>query len=496
MKKNYFELSADLAHIHSAYSLLYWDMETAISKGALEWRSHTLGYFAGLIHSKTNDLELEAALKEAISSEKDTQILRCLNIDLKEILKNKSVPEKLAIEMSKAHALSHAAWAEAKNKNDFSIYAPHLKKMISLAKEMATCFKNLNPVGTSLYNVLLEEFSPGMTTKKIDTLFSDLRKELVTLVKEKQIGREKAKKIMKEKSWRVPIKIQEKLCSEITEWMGFPQENLVQAISTHPFCLSLHPSDVRITTRYAEDDPMMSLMSTVHELGHGLYEHQLSSKYPGTSQMKANGMDLHESQSRFWEVCLGTSKEFFEWVYDWYQKNASECIEGLTSIDLFHLFSVVGPSLIRTESDPVTYGLHIMIRYELEKKIIDGEVDVEQLPDMWNKAYEEYLGISASSMKEGILQDGHWASGSFGYFPSYLLGTMIACQLHEKATDVFPDLNSRIRNGNLVEIKNWLKENVHIYGKGKSVDEILTATTGKPLESRPFLTFLKKRFYS
>lgn len=495
MEKTYFERAADLSHLTSAYSLLYWDMETSASQGAMEWRANTLGYFAGLAHEKTNDPELLKQLKLAIEGEKDEQVLECLKKDLKDIEKNKSIPESLAIELSKAQALSHNAWAEAKKKNDFSLYAPHLKKMITLSKEMASCYQTLFPANTSLYNVLLEEYSPGMTTEKIDLLFADLRKELVALAKEKQTGREKAKKIMQEKSWKVPLPVQEKLCKDVADWMGFPKENLVQAVSTHPFCLSLHPTDVRITTRYAENDPMMSLMSTVHELGHGLYERQLPTRYPGTSEMKANGMDLHESQSRFWEVCLATSKEFFEWVYDWYLKNAPACVEGLSALDLFHLYSVVEPSLIRTESDPVTYGLHIMIRYELEKKIIEGDVDVNELPKLWNEAYEEYLGVSSQTMKEGILQDGHWSSGSFGYFPSYLLGTMVACQLHELAQEVFPDLKKRIREGDFADVRMWLKENVHCFGKGKSINAILKETTGRELESKPFLTFLKERFY-
>jgi carboxypeptidase Taq len=238
----------------------------------------------------------------------------------------------------------------------------------------------------------------------------------------------------------------------------------------------------------------MSLMSTVHELGHGLYENQLPSEHVGTPLNQANGMDMHESQSRLWEVCLATSPEFFRWVHQWFTLNAPEYIKGWSAQDLFLLASVVKPSLIRTESDPVTYGMHVMIRFELEMAIFKGTLSVAQLPAAWNEAYQKYLGITPADDSVGILQDSHWSSGAFGYFPSYLLGTMISCQLHAKLQERFPDLSTRVEKGNLLEVRDWLKANVHRFGRGMSAPLIIKQATGKELSPAPFLKFLQERF--
>lgn len=480
--KNYYELSRELAHLGSAYALIHWDFETQMPKGAAAWRAETMGHFAGLLHEKSVHPDYFAAAQTALKNATNELEKEALRNAIKDIQKKTLLPQKLVEEMSQASALAHEGWVAAKKEKNFALFAPHLEKMVRLSREQASYYAQ----GKDPYDALLDEYSPGMTSAVIKKLFDELRPKLQDLIsrRKKPLGRK----------WIVPIEVQEKICHDVVAWMGFPAEQLVQARSVHPFCTNLHPTDVRITTRYREDDPMMSLSSTVHELGHGLYENQLPSEHVGTPLNQANGMDMHESQSRLWEVCLATSPEFFRWVHQWYSKNAPEYIKGWSAQDLFLLASDVKPSLIRTESDPVTYGMHIMIRFELELAIFNGTLEAAQLPAAWDKAYQNYLGITPPDVSVGILQDSHWSSGAFGYFPSYLLGTMISCQLHEALQTHFPDLSARVENGKLGEVREWLKTNVHRYGRGLSAPNIIKQATGKELSPAPFLKFLQERF--
>ncbi len=475
-------LSRELAHLQAAHSLLYWDLETQLPAGANAWRAETLGHFAGLVHEKTTALSYQAALEEALHSETDFVRREALSKGLEDLLKAQRIPQSLVEELARATATSQAAWAQAKEKRDFSLFSPHLKTVLKLTREKAACLAQ----GGNAYNALLDEFSPGMRSTEIDQLFTTLRPQL-----QKLLGKRKPPTGL---NWEVPLDVQEKLSHAVAGWMGFPKENLVQARSVHPFCLGLHPSDVRITTRYRVDDPYMSLMSTVHELGHALYEHQLPQGDPGTPLMQANGMDLHESQSRLWEVCLASSPEFFRWVHRWFSDNAPEGLQGHSAKALFARWSEVSPSLIRTEADPVTYGMHIMIRYGLEKRLFQDDLKVDDLPGEWNQAYKDFLGVTPAHDGEGVLQDSHWSFGGFGYFPSYLLGTMIACQMHERLEQEFPALGNMVERGDMGGVRAWLKTHVHSFGRGRSTQAMLAEATGRTLESAPFLALLSRRF--
>jgi carboxypeptidase Taq len=480
--KNYYQLSREIAHLNSASALIHWDFETGMPPGATAWRAETMGHFAGMVHERRVSPEYLAAAEKALSEATDEIERHALKEAITDIKKITKVPQALVEKISQAQTLGHEAWVKAKKEKNFSLFAPALTEMLALMKEYSTLLAD----GGNGYDALLDEYSPGMNTQSITKLFQVLRPELIKLLSQR--------KPAFTREWSVPVEIQEKACEAAIEWMGFSKNHIIQKRSVHPFCTSLHPSDVRITTRFTENDPLMSILSTVHELGHGLYEHQLSEKYPGTPLAQAGGMDLHESQSRLWEVCLATSPEFYRWLHGWFSKNAPEHIKGLTAEDLFKLGSNVTPSLIRTEADPVSYGLHIMVRFEIECALFDGSLAVNDLPRAWNDAYEKYLGILPPDDGVGVLQDTHWSSGGFGYFPSYLLGTMIACQLHATLKTQFPDLSARVEKGDFAPVREWLKENVHRYGRGMAMPALMKKATGRELESAPFLEFLKKRF--
>lgn len=482
--KNYFELSREIAHLQSAYSLLHWDFETQMPKGAAEWRGESMGHFAGLIHEKSVAPTYRAAALQALTESQDEIEQRALQEAIKDIDRSTLLPQSLVENISNGSAQAHGAWVSAKKENNFALFAPHLEKMLGLIREKA----RLLAKGGDPYDALLEDFSPGLTSATIESLFNELRPALQALIARR--------KPVAGRKWSVPIEVQEKICHDVVEWMGFPRTSLTQARSVHPFCTSFHPTDVRITTRYQVEDPLMSILSTVHELGHGLYEHQLPTKYPGTPLIQANGMDLHESQSRLWEVCLATSPEFYRWIHAWFTKHAPECVQGWSADDLYRLGSEVQPSLIRTESDPVTYGMHIMIRFQLERELFAGKLTVTDLPKAWNAAYAQFLGVTPANDSEGILQDSHWSGGAFAYFPSYLLGTMVACQIHAALKDEFKDLSRRVENGDMAPIREWLATNVHCWGRGKSLQDILKLATGSELKNAPFLKLLEERFIS
>ncbi len=481
---DYYQLSREIAHLSSAYTLVHWDFETQMPKGTAEWRGETMSFFAGLLHEKTSSASYLAAAESAHAAATDPVEKEALRKAVRDIKKRTLVPQKLVEELTEATARAHGAWQKAKKENNYAEFAPHLETIIRLTKEQARCIAE----GKDPYDALLEEFSPGMSSATVSALFGELRPKLQALIEKRRPAHGL--------SWSVPVAVQEKICHDVIDWMKFPREFLTAARSVHPFCTSLHPSDVRITTRYDENDPLMSLLSTVHELGHALYERQLPTQAPGTPLAQANGMDLHESQSRLWEVCLATSPAFYRWVHAWYQQHAPEHLGALSADDLFRMGSEVKPSLIRTESDPVSYGMHIMIRFELERAIFDGKLGVQELPAAWASAYEKYLGVMPRTLAEGVLQDSHWPGGAFGYFPSYLLGTMIACQLFEAMEKEFPDLMARVERGDVAPFQQWLAAKVHRYGRGKDTQDILLAATGKKLETAPFLNFLQARFFA
>ena len=480
--ETYCQLSKELAHLYSASALLYWDFETQMPKGGQAWRSEDFSFFAGLIHDRISQpLYLESAAL-ALEQTQDPKLRAALGRAVKEIKKATLVPKGLVQEMAIAQTHSHQAWQEAKKENNFSIFAPHLERIIELTKSIGEFTRQ----DLSTYDAMLDEYSPGQSTETLKDVFKPLKSELKKILSQRKPERSF--------SWSVPEAIQKQICQDAAQWMNFPSEHLTLQKSVHPFCTSMHPSDVRITTRYDESEPLMSLMSTVHELGHALYEHQLPTQFMGTPFSRAQGMDLHESQSRLWEVCIASSRPFLQWVWSWYQKNAPQFLNSLTPDDLFELATPVRPSLIRTEADPISYGLHIMIRFELEQAIFNHQLSIKDLPEAWNQAYTENLGLRPQTLAQGILQDSHWPNGAFGYFPSYLLGTMMACQFYQTLEQRFTDLDTRISEGQFTDIHIWLKENIHQHGQSLSSQEILKQSTGQTLNSKPFLQFLAQRF--
>ena len=466
----------EMAILKSAGSLHYWDLETQMPPMGGAWRGEVLGYFAGQTHAlMTNDDYFRLLQAEAQGDRKAAEAL-------KDVTKARLIPQSFVEEMTRSQTASQIAWEKAKKEKNYHLFKDHLKKMIEMKKQYA---RYVDPTKNT-YDVLLDEFSPNLTQKDIDAVFHPLKEKLTQLVK--------SYSPRKTKKWHVSIETQEKVCQKMLDWMGINKEQFVLLKSTHPFTLNIHPTDVRLTTRYNEKEPLGSILATIHELGHALYEANLPTEYCGSPACEANGYDLHESQSRLWEVCFGHSKEFFEFLYQAFKDVDEKSVEGLTAEDIYLMATEVSPSMIRVDADPVTYGLHIMIRYEAEKKIFNENYNLDELPNLWNSLYQEYLGITPAHDGEGILQDSHWSGAAFGYFPSYLLGSMMAAQMYSAMKKINPKLQENIRQGQMTSSVDWLQKHFHQYGRLKSSPEMMKEATGEELSEKYWVELLKERF--
>ena len=496
--KSLTKILQEIQHISSAVSLLSWDQETYMPPGGARARAEQLAALKGLIHEKQVGPEMSQALSKWVDLE--TGDLKQAEQEwedrpralLREVWRDyhhaTALPTDYVQRLGFETALAHSVWTEAREKNDFHQFAPHLKKIVSLKKEEAEYIG----YDQSAYDSLLDTYEPGMTVAKIAPLFAALKKELVPLV---------------EKIAQSPVAIQDDFLrasyapeaqlafgKKVLEAMGFQFQNGRQDLSAHPFTTSFHPSDVRITTRVDSHDFLSSLFSSIHEGGHALYDQGLSIEDFGTPLGEPVSLGLHESQSRLWENGVGRSKAFWQHFYPIFQETFPQQLEGIDLEKFYAAINRVRPSLIRVEADEVTYNLHVMLRFEIERALFEEDLAVEQLPHLWNQKMAEYLGVVPKNDAEGVLQDIHWSGGAFGYFPTYTLGNLYAAQFLKQAKKEIPDYENRIEKGELLPLKSWLNEKIHRYGRQFTSDELLERVTGEPPDPRYFVDDLHEKF--
>jgi carboxypeptidase Taq len=390
--------------------------------------------------------------------------------------------------MAKHKSQSLISWQKARAEDDFSIFRDDLAKMVDLARQKADYlgYEELR------YDALLDIYESGLSVSRVDPLFAGLRENVAPLVKAVvERGERPEMGFIENNSWSQSG--QESLSQSVSEALGFDFEAGRRDASTHPFCGGPNPDDVRWTTRYSETDPFGSLYGSMHETGHGLYEQGRPRNLDFQPAGQANGLGVHESQSRLFENQVGRSREFCEWALPIWKKNFPENMEGVSAEDLWKAVNLVEPSLIRVEADEATYNLHIMIRYEVEKKLIAGEIEVDDLPDVWDDMYEEFLGIRAPNRTLGVLQDIHWSMGAFGYFPTYTLGNLYAAQLLAKAREDLPDHDEQIRNGNFAPILDWMRSHVHARGSILEPAALIEEATGSPPSPEAFVEYLQDK---
>lgn len=424
--------------------------------------------------SKASDLnEIEA---------KEVEIL------IKEIEKKKAIPAEEYKEYSELCAKNQGLWEEAKSKNDYAAMQEGYRKIFDFNKKFATYRRKDEK---NLYDVLLNDYEKNMTVEKLDEFFNTLKAEIVPLLKKIM---EKQKDIVKtdKLNFSVDIERQKKFTKFICDYLGYDKDRGMLAESEHPFTTNLDKNDVRITTKFIEDIPFSSIFSTAHELGHGIYEQQTGDDLVDTLLGGGGSMGLHESQSRFYENIICRSKAFWSYIYE----DAKKFYPGLENISLdefYYEINQVAPDFIRTEADELTYSLHIMVRYEIEKMIFNQDVDMADLPKIWNEKMQEYLGILPPNDVLGVMQDVHWPAGLVGYFPSYALGNAYSAQIYNTMKKEL-NVEELLKTGQLHIIREWLGEKIHKYGRLKDTDEIIRNLTGEDLNPKYFIDYLKEKY--
>ena len=379
------------------------------------------------------------------------------------------------------------AWRTARKEDDFDSFVPYLERVLELTIQKAEALGG----GDCLYDALLDEFEPGMTTNVVHRVFSELRAELVPLV---QVIAERPEPDDSFLCQPFDGRAQWDFGMEVLREVGYDFDRGRQDVSAHPFSTSFSITDVRITTRIDEDHLPSGLFSTLHEAGHALYEQGIDAGFEGTLLADGTSLGMHESQSRLWENQVGRSRAFWKNWYAKLQRTFPDQLQDVEREAFYRAINKVSPSLIRVEADEVTYNLHVMLRFELERALVDGGLRVRDLPAAWNAGMEEYLGLQPESNADGVLQDIHWSLGAIGYFPTYTLGTLMSAQLYECALEALSNLEEQIVAGEFQELLMWLRAHVHRHGRTMSASDILRNATGSFITASPWLRYVRQKY--
>ncbi|MFH1474067.1 MAG: carboxypeptidase M32 [Candidatus Aenigmatarchaeota archaeon] len=474
--------------------LLDWDMQTYMPKDSAEARADQIAYLSKLIHEKMTSKELLESIKVLMEPKtfsklkrKDMIVIDRLN---KDVEKERKLPTSFVEELSRATSMAFVAWQKAKKKSDFKIFQPHLEKIVELKRKEASY---INLPGHP-YNSLVDTFEEGMTTEKLSKKFEKLKEELVILLK--KIKKSKTYKTRKNKirKSRFPSNIQRNVSDDLIKLVNLPSSKSRLDTSAHPFTTDIGPEDVRITTNFLEENPASAIFSTVHEAGHALHGLGSPKNYENTVIFDSPSYGLSESQSRFWENMVARNILFWKYYFKFLKKKFKKQLKGVSLEQWYNHVNNVKPSLIRIEADEVTYCLHVIMRFEIETGLIEGSIKVKDLPKIWNKKMKEMLGVRPKNDRDGVLQDVHWCQGYFGYFPSYAIGTIYAAQLFDKLSKDHPEIKKQIQRGDLSFILQWLRKNVHSYGKTMGADDVIKKTCGEGLNIDVYIDYLTKKY--
>ena len=486
------EIEATAAAYGHAMGVLGLDAATAAPLGSAEGRGKTMAVLSNVVYEMAASAETRELLDFLTdhASELDEAHRRQVEIRKKGCEQLIRIPQEEYIAYNVLLNKAEGIWRVAKQNNDFAAFAPTLEEIVAFNRKFAGYY---DPEKLP-YDALLNEYEEGLNMETLDGFFSELRQVIVPLVR--AIG-EKEQPDTSFLNQSYPIEGQKKLAKYLMEVIGLDPDKCTITESEHPFTCGFNNHDVRITTHYHEFNPTFSMTSTIHEGGHALYELGVEDAYNHTCLTGGASMGIHESQSRFYENIIGRSLEFVELIFPKMQELFPDQLQGVTAWDLYRALNKAQPSLIRTESDELTYALHIMIRYEIEKKLIAGELEVRDVPAAWNALYKEYLGVDVPSDTLGCLQDSHWSGGSIGYFPSYALGSAYGAQMKAVMERQIGPIASCIADNNIAAITAWLKEHIHRFGNFKKPAALFEDACGKfdPKYFAEYLTGKYSRIY-
>ena len=477
----------DLYRFEAIQGHLGWDQETIMPAEGAKARGDILAWLASQRHEKLINPEFG----DLISNLEGQNLDDFLTANVKEMRRKYDeavkIPTEFVSEFTKTRSEALIAWQQARKESDFTKFAPHLEKLITLTR------KKIEYLGceNTPYDVLLDEYEVGMKVSDYDPLFSQLKARLVPLLSkimnsDVEIPRLPEDMVFAESK-------QEKFCNQISKAMGFDFDAGRMDISTHPFCAGLWPGDTRFTTRFDDKDPFSCLYAVMHESGHGLYEQGLPRDQSYSPAGAAVSLGVHESQSRFWENQIGRTEAFWNVVLPWFKEQFPDCPDWDSStLDL--VANEVKPDFIRVEADEITYNLHIMIRYEIEKKIFNDNLPVSEIPALWNNMMNEWFGIEVPNDSLGCLQDIHWSMGAFGYFPTYTLGNLYAAQLLKAMEEDLGDIDAIISSGDWSNMLDWLRIKVHSKGSILEPSDLIKSATGLPPSPEPFLEYVEEKY--
>jgi len=486
-----------ISHLEGTMGLLGWDEQTMMPSGAEEARANQKAVLAGVLH----EAKVDPVIGNLLSSlEKKQELLDDFQkANIRECKtryeRNTRMSAELASREAHLESTCYAAWVKARENSDFASFAPMLKEMFDLRKEILT----LTKPEMSIYDAAIDSFDPRMKMERLEVIFGEVKRELTPMIeaiKQKAAADPSLQQVHPAlqggADWDTGK--QAEMCKEIAKAIGFDFQSGRMDVSVHPFTGGSHSTDVRITTRYSEGNWIEGVAGTIHECGHAMYEQGRNKEMSDLPVSEALGMATHESQSLLWERMVGQSLSFWKWatpIMHRYFPHTKEC----TAEDFYKAVNIVQPSLIRVDADEVTYPLHVILRFEIERDLMQGKLDVSDLARVWNDKMKSYLGVAPPSDREGVLQDVHWSSGAIGYFPSYSLGAMMATQLFRQAKKEISNLEEKIEKGNFLELKQWLNKKVHEKGSlYPNADKLLEAVTGEPLQPSYFIEYLKEKY--
>jgi carboxypeptidase Taq len=490
----YQQLEQEFRRLHAfrtAASILRWDSAVMMPRGSADLRGEQLAALETESHALVGSPRVSRLLDRAEANAQTLDEWQLAN--LREMRRQRehaiATPHNLVSRLAKATSRAEVRWLEAKQKSDFASFAPHLEEVVNLIRDKAALLgKALN---LSPYDALIDEFSPGLTTKEIDVIFTTLGRRLPGLIQE--VIDLQASRPLLDLSGRITPAKQRQLSLEIMKAIGFPFDRGRLDESEHPFTGGA-PGDIRITTRFIPTDPLSGLMGVLHETGHAMYDVGLPEAWRGQPVGHDRGMAVQESQSLLLEMIICRNRPFLR-----YLRPLLEKVSGVTGPEwevenLYRVLTRVRRSLIRVDADEVTYTVHIVLRHELEKEILSGELKIKDIPEAWNERINDRLGVRPTNDAEGCLQDVHWAVGSFGYFPSYSIGAVIAAQLYESLRSERPELDDEIASGHFAGLFDWLRQNVHGLGARLSTPDLIQNATGKPLTAAAWLRYAEGKY--
>lgn len=485
-------ITREAATLESVSCLLEWDQETGMPRSGAAHRAEQLALTARLAHERLTSAEVDSCLAECEAAAAGEDPLSEESVNLRELRRRydrrKKLPNRLVEELARATSLAHADWVEARRNSRFGLFAPHLERIVALKREQAACYGG----ECSAYESLLEDYEPGESERNLEGLFGELGEALPPLVEKIESACERLAPSVLEGDF--PVDRQRMFGEMAAAAMGFDFSAGRLDEVVHPFCTTVGPGDVRITTRFDRANFAQAFFGILHEAGHGLYEQGLKREHYGTPMGEAVSLAIHESQSRLWENMAGRGRAFWTHFLPLARGVFHDALAGVELGSFLRAVNRVRRSFIRVEADEVTYNLHIVLRFELERSLVRGDLAVKDLPAAWNERFKTLFGLNVPDDSSGCLQDTHWASGLIGYFPTYCLGNLYAAQFYAAAQQGIPEMEEKLATGDLSALTGWLRRNIHSQGMRHRAPELVRVVTGKPLASWTFLSYLRLKY--